>query len=351
MGTRREVLGLVSEAVQLGCRKARACELLGVSVRTLQRWGREGVGDRRSGNRVPPANALSEAEREQIRQLLVSPAYRDLSPKQIVPRLADQGIYVASESTLHRILRQGGMDRHRQASRVATARGPRSHCARGPNQVWSWDITYLRTAVAGMFLYLYLIVDIYSRKIVGCQVYDRESAECASELVTEACFVEKVERNQLILHSDNGGPMKGATLVVTLQRLGVIPSSSRPSVSDDNAFSEALFRTLKYRPWYPQQPFAGLAEARVWIEHFVRWYNYQHLHSAIRFITPNDRHTGKEQAILTARKKVYQAARARHPERWSGATRNWEPVAEVYLNRPKQKTQTKTSDGSLRDAA
>jgi len=350
-GMRGEVLGLVSKAVQSGCRKSRASELLGLSVRTLQRWEKENMEDRRRGSRAQPANALSEAEREQIRQLLVSPAYRDLSPKQIVPRLADQGIYLASESTLYRILCETRMDRHRQSSRVAAAHGPRSHCARGPNQVWTWDITYLRTSVAGVFFYLYLIVDIYSRKIVGWQVYDRESAECASELVTEACLVEKVERDQLILHSDNGAPMRGATLVVTLQKLGVIPSLSRPSVSNDNAFSEALFRTLKYRPWYPQQPFASLAEARAWIEQFVHWFNHEHLHSAIRFIAPDDRHTGKEQAILAARKKVYQDARDRHPERWSGATRNWEPVAAVYLNRPKQNTQSKTPDGSLRDAA
>lgn len=348
---RQKVVELVTEACQAGGRKAKACETLGVSVRTLQRWQREGLQDRRTGSRAPPANALSEAEREQIRELLVSPAYRDLSPKQIVPRLADEGIYVASESSLYRILRAERMDRHRQRSRAASGRKPGSHRADGPNEVWSWDITYLPTRVAGVFLYLYLIVDIYSRKIVAWQVHERESAQYASELVTEAFFVEKVKPNRVVLHSDNGAPMKGATLLVRLQQLGVMPSFSRPSVSDDNAFSEALFRTLKYRPWYPDKAFANIDEARRWVEGFVSWYNNEHLHSGIRFVTPQDRHAGRDNSILARRHKLYQQARQRHPERWSAATRNWNPASAVFLNKSGENTQTDTSDASLNEAA
>ena len=184
-----------------------------------------------------------------------------------------------------------------------------------------------------MYLYLYLIVDLYSRKIVAWQVHDRESAEYAAALATEACFLEQVSPDQVTLHSDNGSPMKGATMLVTLQKLGVIPSFSRPSVSDDNPYSEALFRTLKYRPEYPQKPFRDLLEARTWVAGFVQWYNHEHLHSAIQFVSPNDRHAGCDKAILTQRHAVYQAARARHPARWSGATRNWEPTGEVALNK------------------
>jgi len=348
---RQKVQELVEEACEAGCRKAEACEMLGVSVRTLQRWEREGLEDRRTGSRARPANALSEAEREQIRELLVSPAYRDLNPKQIVPRLADEGIYVASESTLYRILREERMDRHRQRSRPATVQKPDSHCASGPNEVWSWDITYLPTLVSGVFLYLYLMVDIYSRKIVAWQVHDRESAEYASELVAEACFVEKVKQNQVVLHSDNGAPMKGATLLARLQELGVMPSFSRPSVSDDNAFSEALFRTLKYRPWYPEKPFADIDEARRWVEGFVHWYNHEHLHSGIRYVTPQDRHVGKDRVILACRHQVYQEARQHHPERWSGTTRNWNPVGAVFLNKSRENGQTDTSGASLKEAA
>lgn len=348
---RQEVRKLVEEACQAGCRKAKACEVLGVSVRTLQRWQREGLGDRRVGSRARPANALGETERQQIRELLVSPAYRDLSPKQIVPRLADEGLYVASESTFYRILREERMDRHRQRSQPATMKRPNSYCASGPNEVWSWDISYLPTLVSGMFLYLYLMVDIYSRKIVAWQVHDRESAEYASELITEACFVEKVKHDQVVLHSDNGAPMKGATLLARLQELGVMPSFSRPSVSDDNAFSEALFRTLKYRPWYPEKPFADIDEARRWVEGFVYWYNHQHLHSGIRFVTPQDRHDGNDKAILASRHQVYQEARQRHPERWSGATRNWNPLGAVFLNNTVEKRQTDSSHRSLEEAA
>lgn len=234
----------MQEATQAGCRKEKACEVLGLSVRTMQRWVRQGFEDRRKGSRAKPANALSDEERERIGEVLVSAVYRDLSPKQIVPRLADEGIYLASESTLYRILRAHEMDRHRQSSRPATTRRPAAHVATGPNQVWTWDITYLPTLIAGSFLYLYLIVDLYSRKIVAWQVHDREAAEYAAALATEACFLEQVSPDQVTLHSDNGSPMKGATMLVRLQKLGVIPSFSRPSVSDDNPYSEAYVVSL-----------------------------------------------------------------------------------------------------------
>ncbi len=141
-----------------------------------------------------------------------------------------------------------------------------------------------------------------------------------------------------MLHSDNGGPMKGSTMLATLQRLGVVASFSRPRVSDDNPYSEALFRTLKYRPGYPSRPFASLEKASLWVAGFVRWYNTEHLHSAIRFVTPEDRHAGQEGEILRQRQRVYERARRDNPKRWSGATRNWQPIKAVYLN-PEKKTE------------
>jgi hypothetical protein len=142
-----------------------------------------------------------------------------------------------------------------------------------------------------------------------------------------------VDPEGLILHTDNGGPMKGSTMLATLQRLGIVPSFSRPKVSDDNPYSEALFRTLKYRPEYPGRPFDSLAEAREWVAGFVQWYNTVHLHSAICFVSPDDRHFGREHDLLKKRREVYEAARRRHPERWStGKTRNWDPVRVVVLN-------------------
>lgn len=324
---------LIEQACGMGARKRAACEALGVSVRTVQRWQRDGREDRRQGTRAKPANALTPEERAQVIELMNCPEYQDLSPNQIVPRLADEGVYLASESTMYRLLRQEKMTRHRQASQPATSRRPKPAVAAGPNQVWSWDITWLPTQIRGIFVYLYMMIDIYSRKIVAWQIHECESSQWAAELVTEACFVEQVRAEQITLHSDNGSPMKGATMLATLQRLGVIPSFSRPSVSDDNPFSEALFRTLKYRPEYPERPFANLHDARQWVEGFVAWYNGEHFHSAIRFVTPNDRHTAREVQILQRRHGVYQAAKQRHPQRWSGQTRNWEPVGKVSLNK------------------
>ena len=276
------MLALIDAAVAAGARQARACAVLGLSARTLQRWRRDGLQDGRcEAVRPPPANTLTAAERAQLLELLCAPAYRDLSPPQIVPRLADAGIYLASEATLYRLLREAKLLRHRQRSRPGSSRGPRHHEASGPNRVWSWDISYLPTPVRGLFFYLYLVVDLYSRKIVGWQVHDQESSAAASALLTEACQVEGVARDQLVLHADNGAPMKGATLLATLQVLGVMPSFSRPSVSDDNPFSEALFRTLKYRPCFPDGPFASLEAAREWVAAFVAWYNSEHRHSGI----------------------------------------------------------------------
>lgn len=341
---------LVAEAVQAGCRKARACEALGLSVRTLQRWERAGGGDCRQGSRAMPANRLSDEERARALTVMNQPQYCDKSPNQIVPLLADEGHYIASESTLYRILREEKMLSHRHRSVVPRHHEPLVHVANAPNEVWSWDITFLPTAVRGVFYYLYMIVDIYSRKVVAWQVHERECAQYAAELVAEACALEGVTRDQVVLHSDNGSPMKGATMLAMLQALGVIPSFSRPSVSDDNPFSEALFRTLKYCPAYPRRPFADIAQARAWVEAFVRWYNGEHRHSAIRFVTPEQRHRGQDRVILQRRDALYQRARARHPERWSGQTRNWTPSETVSVTNYRSR-KTKTTKGEVKKAA
>lgn len=262
-----------------------------------------------------------------------SPEYRDLSPKQIVPKLADQGTYLASESSFYRILRDERLLEHRQPSRPPRQLSrPKEHTATGPNQLWSWDITYLRSKLRGSFYYLYLVLDIWSRKIVAWAVHETESAEHGAALMDEACRREGVRRDSLVLHSDNGSPMKAATLLATLQALGIVPSFSRPGASNDNPFSESLFRTAKYRPEYPDRPFESLEAAREWVAWFVWWYNTQHLHSAVRFVTPQQRHDGRDGQILANRESIYAHARQRHPERWTGATRNWTPVDEVRLN-------------------
>lgn len=315
-----------------GARQAKACETLGLDTRTFQRWRLEGVGDdARHGPKTVPGNKLSEAERKHILVVVNSPAHRDLSPKQIVPKLADQGVYLASESTVYRLLAAEGQMRHREMSRPPAAR-PRERVATGPNQVWSWDITYLKSPIRGCFYYLYMVVDVWSRKIVARTVEETESTDLAARMIDAACAREGVQRHQLKLHQDNGSPMKGATLLATLQLLGVEPSYSRPRVSNDNPFSESLFRTVKYRPEYPSGPFGSLEAAREWVDWFVSWYNTQHRHSAIRFVTPAERHDGRERDLLAQRHEVYERARRRHPERWSRATRNWTPIQIVRLN-------------------
>ena len=205
--------------------------------------------------------------------------------------------------------------------------------------MWSWDITYLKSTTRGVFFFLYMVVDVWSRKVVGWAVHDVESAGLAAVLFEEICVDMKIDPRGIVLHADNGGPMKGSTMVATLERLGVLPSFSRPHVSDDNPFSEALFRTLKYRPNYPTKPFVDVVDARAWVLGFVGWYNGVHLHSGVRFITPGDRHDGKEASILEQRRLVYEQARAKNPGRWTTTTRNWTPVGEVYLN-PEQPALT-----------
>jgi transposase InsO family protein len=328
-------LKLIDEAVRCGARLEPACEIVGPSARTIQRW-QGGGEDRRHGPKSEPPNKLSSAERQEVLEIVNSPEYCDLSPNQIVPQLADKGTYVASEASIYRILREEDLLAHRQRSRPATRR-PREHVATGPCQVFSWDITYLRSSVRGSFFYLYLILDVWSRKIMGAEVYEEESMALAAELFERTCRRHKLDPKGVVLHSDNGGPMKGSTMLATLHQLGVVASFSRPRVSDDNAYSEALFRTLKYRPEYPSGPFTSLEEARRWVAAFVLWYNTEHRHSAIRFVTPEERHTGREKEILKQRHLVYERARRRHPERWSGSTRNWHPVKTVYLNPEKKK--------------
>jgi len=323
---------LIDEAVAAGSRRAPACALLGLSVRTVERWRGGALDDRRQGPNTVPSNKLTSEERSTVIATANSPEFRDLSPNQIVPRLADKGRYIASESTMYRILREEKLLQHRGRSKPPERRPPAAHVANGPNQVWSWDITYLRSPVAGAFFYLYLVVDVWSRKIVAAEVHAAESGEFASALIKRTCSELGLDSSRLILHSDNGGPMKGATMAATLERLGITASYSRPRVSDDNPFSEALFRTLKYRPEYPAKPFADIAAARAWVAEFTRWYNTAHLHSGIRFVSPEERHSGRERALLAQRHEVYQQARAARPDRWSRNTRNWKPVELVYLN-------------------
>lgn len=335
---RQALLPLIEHACHSGARLRLACAQIGLSVRTVQRWQSPlacSTDRRTSALRVKTvsANQLSLEEREGVMRVLNSAEFCDLPPSQIVPRLADAGHYVASESTLYRLLRQAGQITHRALTRVPRkVSKPRALVATAPDQIYCWDITYLPAPVRGTHFYLYLFVDLFSRKIVGWQVYDCESAGLAAELLRDICARHCIPANQLTVHSDNGSPMKGEIMLATMQRLGVAHSRSRPSVSNDNAYSESLFRTIKHRPQMPLKPFADLAQARKWVAELVNWYNHEHRHSAIGFVTPTQRHAGLDDALLATRHAVYQAAKQNNPNRWSGSTRNWTPIVEVHLN-------------------
>lgn len=326
---------LINEARDNGCRLKPACDELNISVRTYERWIKEGEVKRDQRplvERPTPKNKLTKEERDEIIKTVNSPEYADLAPSQIVPKLADEGRYIASESTIYKILKEEKMNTHRSRSSVPVKREPPTHIATAPNQVWTWDITWLNAVIKGQYYKLYLIIDMFSRLIVGHEVWEDEKAEHAEHLIRRATLAQGTAGRPLVLHSDNGSPMKAATFQATLEKLGVQSSFSRPRVSNDNPYSEALFKTMKYRPKYPFNGFKSLEDARKWVDKFVNWYNKTHLHSGIKFLTPFQRHYGLDKEIMKKRNETYAIARAKHPERWSKNTRNWSLPEYVSLN-------------------
>ena len=377
----------IEVAHQAGARLRLACDTAGIDLRTLQRWqagsdakpdgkpdgkpdaspggsgkaggagnaegadDAEGIsaapvnenpaaerikGDGRPGAvRPAPAHALTPAERTAVLGAANQARFADMPPARIVPMLADEGIYLASESTFSRVLAEQGQTAHRGRAKAPKAGRPATtHSATAPRQVWCWDMTYLPAIVTGTWFYLYLILDLYSRKIVGWEVHARDHADHAAHLVKRTALAEGIAalNTKPVLHGDNGATLKATTVLAMLHWLGVKPSYSRPRVSDDNAYAEALFRTAKYRPEFPAEGFADLEQARTWAASFVRWYNVDHRHSGIRYVSPEQRHAGGDVAILAARHALYTAARERNPARWSGTTRNWSHISVVTLN-------------------
>jgi len=322
-----------------GARLMVACEIAGIELRTLQRWKAvDGIirGDGRPlAVHATPQHALSEAERAQVLAVANEPRFAAVPPARIVPMLADEGVYLASESTFSRVLKAHGQTAHRGRAKAPRAsRPPTTHIATSPRQVWCWDMTYLPAQVLGRWFHLYLILDLYSRKIVGWEVHDSDHADHAAHLVRRTALAEGIAAlaGKPVLHGDNGSTLKATTVLAMLNWLGVKPSYSRPRVSDDNAYAESLFRTAKYRPEFPAKGFADLDEARAWAVGFVHWYNIDHRHSGIRYVSPAQRHAGEDHAILAARHALYATARELNPTRWSGKTRNWAPMGAVTLN-------------------
>jgi len=322
---------LIQEAINKGCTIKECCDCIEISSRTYIRWKKGMLSDRRKGSTKRVVRKLSEAERQQIITVCCEKRFVDLNPYCIVATLLDEGIYLGSASTFYRVLKEANLLVHRQKSRPGKKRTkPLELKASGPNQIYSWDITYLKTSVRGIYYYAYVVVDIWSRKIVCWEIHDRESPEIAATLFKN--MVDRLKLEGVTLRSDNGNPMKGSTVLSMFQSLGIIPSYSRPRVSNDNPYSESLFKTVKYTAGYPEC-FTSLDHAMEWFDSFVRWYNFEHKHSGIGYITPDQRHSGSGKVIMNRRNIVLEMIRQTYPERWSKNIRIWKSEDFVYLNK------------------
>lgn len=316
-----------------GVSEGAICELLGLSRRTIQNWRRKGLRDRRKGSPRAVAHRLSAEEEEHFLIVANSPRFADKTPEQIVATLAQEGEYIASASTLYRLLRKRKALAHSRESRnPRRALRPTYIPVTGPNQVWSWDITWLKTDVAGIFLYAYTVIDLYDRSIVGWTIEAVESEEHAKTLFQR--IMRDLSVCPRIIHADNGNPMRGVTLAVFLDSLAVTRSYSRPRCSNDNAFIESWHKTLKYSVGYPER-FISLDDARCWYADFVAWYNTEHLHSGIGYVTPLQRRTGEASLIYERRNRTIREARSRNPLRWrSQKTMSYKALPITAFYRP-----------------
>lgn len=298
-----------------------------------------------------PARALGEAEKSTVRQLLNSERFQDLAPREVYATLLDEGQYLCHWRTMYRILEEHDEVRERR-NQLRHPNHPKPELlATGPNQVWSWDITKLLGPVKWTYYYLYVVLDIFSRYVVGWMVADREAAALARELVGQTCLKQGIQAEQLTLHADRGSPMIARSLAMLLADLGVTKTHSRPHVSDDNPYSEAQFKTLKYRPDYPER-FGCQIDARAWSRDFFDWYNHEHHHSALGLLTPADVHYGRAEEIIHRRQQVLHAAYQKNPERFvQGLPKPPELPTEVWINPPKKSAKdTQETIGAAAEA-
>lgn len=285
--------------------------------------------------RSAPQRALSQIERIQVREVLNSERFQDQAPREVYAQLLDEEQYLCSWRTMYRILAQHNEVRERRNQLRHPVYAKPELMATSPNQVWSWDISKLRSSSKGIYYYLYVIIDIFSRYVVGWMIAEVETAELAEQLIAEACAKQGIQQAQLTVHADNGSPMIAKSVAVLLADLGVVKSHSRPHVSNDNPYSEAQFKTLKYHPDYPER-FGSVADARSWARRFFHWYNHQHHHTSLGLLTPADVHAGRAEAIRQKRQAVLQRAFEAHPERFvQGVPRPDELPQAVWINPPK----------------
>ena len=320
---------------------APACRALGVPRASFHRRQRPAPGHQQP--RPTPARALRASERAHVLDVRASPRFVDRSPAEVVATLLDEGQYLCAERTMYRILAANQPVRERRNQRSHPCYTKPELVATGPNQTWSWDITRLRGPKRWTSFYLYVLLDIFSRYVVGWMVADRENAALAATLIEETCLKQGIEPQVLTLHSDRGAPMTSKCTAQLLADLGVTRSLSRPQVSDDNPFSEAQFKTLKYHPGFPGR-FEDITAAIAFCRSFFPWYNTEHRHAGIAMLTPDDVHHHRAPDVLAQRGRTLQAAWALHPERFVHGTPKPAPLPEaVWINPPATSTTGETS--------
>lgn len=317
-----------SLSAQVGVQSA--CTALQMHRTTYYRRLRPSVA--MAGSRSPLK--LADTEYQVIQDLLRSPRFVDQAPASIVANLLDEGRYLCSERTMYRILADHGELRERRRGHRQTSYAKPELLATGPNQLWSWDITKLKGPQTWTYYHLYVILDIFSRYVVGWMIADRESSMLAKKLIQETCDQQKIVPDQLTLHADRGASMKSKVVANLLADLGVTKTHSRPHTSDDNPYSEAQFKTLKYRPEFPQR-FDSMDQARSHCQQFFTWYNQQHKHSGIAMLTPETVHYGHANQVLEQRRQTLQQAFNEHPERFKGKLPKLADLPEsVWINKP-----------------
>lgn len=289
--------------------------------------------------RTAPPRALTPDQRLQVRDLLNSDEFCDHAPRQVWARLLDQGRYLCSWRTMYRILDAFAEVKERRNLRRHPTYTKPELMATVPNQVWSWDITKLRGSVKGLYYFLYVILDLFSRYVVGWMVATRETAELAQILVDTTCQRQGIAPDQLTLHADRGSPMIAKSMSELLVDLGVVKSHARPHVCDDNPYSEAQFKTLKYRPDFPDR-FGCVEDARAWSRPFFQWYNQEHYHSGLGLLTPASVHYGQYRAVQEKRQQILDGVLVAHPERFVRGRPTVQPLPEaVWINPPKEQKE------------
>jgi transposase InsO family protein len=325
-----EIMCLIQEAINHGASISEVCKTAEISRRTFERWKKSILKDKRKGSKKKTAGKLQKEKKDEIVNICCNHEFKDSTPAVIYVTLLERGIYLASISTIYRVLRERNLIHHRTNRHAGTKQSrPPEVKASGPNQVWAGDITWLQTEIKGLFLYLYTIIDIWDKKIVGWQIHEEERREYSDVLFRRVLAEQGYPK--VHLHSDNGNPMKGASLLAMLYELGCVNSYSRPRVSNDNAFIESFFGRMKTSIKYPSH-FKSRAHAQEWVANFLNWYNTERRHSGIQYFTPEQMRTGKYKELVRIRNATIMKAYKENPSRWRTKPKQWTEDFYVYLN-------------------